>query len=831
MKIRSVLSMLLCACVLLSAVPMPQVCAAQITEPVESGNYSDHEYIYDRWASPIKSYLVPHDNGTLTRVENVADLVTVETYDRELNFVSGQTIEMELPVFGGFYYGETCNFLVFGQNNPNESDNVEVIRVVSYTRDWQRIASASLYGANTCIPFDAGSLRFAEYNGYLYIRTAHEMYTSSDGLNHQANLTMNVRIADMVITDSFYKIMNIEYGFVSHSFNQFIGVDGTALVAVDHGDAHPRSVVLMRYLSPAGQDQFTETVLKPTGQGYYVYSCVEYVDVLPIAGGYGDNDTGVSLGGFEISDTAYLIAGNTVSQGEDYDPFGQRNIFVTATSKSNFSADGTQIHYLTSYSAGDNVKLSNPQFTKISDTKFAVIWMEEIDNHATMRYAFVDGNGQLIGEIYSGKGALSDCQPVVFENKLVWYVTGGSKPAFMTIDLENPENSTCDHVYIYEYVEIPSTYFDGMLSSACAICDEAGPTVTVPAIKNYDAYTLMFCTKDPTCTETGEGFFRWKEIDRYNLRESYFFGVVPALGHEWGEKGEDGHAPCIRCDEIHNWIDATCEAPSTCIACGLTRGEPIGHDYGPSEITLRPTCTQTGLRAQTCRNCKDQITEVIPALGHTTFKVTVEPECETEGYTVYLCRFCDYKAIESTVPALGHSYESVVTEPTLTESGYTTHTCTTCGHSYVDSEVPALGMGISGTVTSYLEGDATVELLKDGQLMHSTTASGGSYHFAGLEAGTYVLRVSKENHASREYTVTVDLVSVRQDVTIYPAGDVTGDGKVTIKDFQRMLRHVNESSLLEGYAYACGDVTGDGKVTIKDFQRLLRHVNESKPLY
>jgi arabinogalactan oligomer/maltooligosaccharide transport system substrate-binding protein len=54
---------------------------------------------------------------------------------------------------------------------------------------------------------------------------------------------------------------------------------------------------------------------------------------------------------------------------------------------------------------------------------------------------------------------------------------------------------------------------------------------------------------------------------------------------------------------------------------------------------------------------------------------------------------------------------------------------------------------------------------------------------------------------------------------------------VNIKDFQRLLRHVNKINPLSGYALACGDVTGDGQVNIKDFQRLLRHVNKTNPLY
>ena len=34
-----------------------------------------------------------------------------------------------------------------------------------------------------------------------------------------------------------------------------------------------------------------------------------------------------------------------------------------------------------------------------------------------------------------------------------------------------------------------------------------------------------------------------------------------------------------------------------------------------------------------------------------------------------------------------------------------------------------------------------------------------------------------------------------------------------------------------GELLACGDITGDGNVNIKDFQRLLRHINKTNPLF
>ena len=327
LTVLAVLALLICVCA------GSVFAARELSEPAESSNVNDKDYIYDRWASPIKSHLLANSDGSFTRIEHTGSELVVEEYSSDYGFLSGRTIDMELPIFGGFYEGNSAYFLIFGQDNPTEDDSIEVVRVVKYDKNWNRQGAAGLYGANTVIPFDAGSVRCSEYNGYLYIRTAHEMYKSPDGKNHQANLMMNIRTSDMTMTDSYYQVMNNAFGYVSHSFNQFISTEGGKIVTVDHGDAHPRSIVLMRYFAPAGQSKF----MSPTFVNNQ-YRYVESVDVLPIAGQSGANDTGVSVGGFEVASTSYLIAGNTVKQDLSYDPFSQRNVFVSATSIDNFTS-------------------------------------------------------------------------------------------------------------------------------------------------------------------------------------------------------------------------------------------------------------------------------------------------------------------------------------------------------------------------------------------------------------------------------------------------------------------------------------------------------------
>ena len=75
----------------------------------------------------------------------------------------------------------------------------------------------------------------------------------------------------------------------------------------------------------------------------------------------------------------------------------------------------------------------------------------------------------------------------------------------------------------------------------------------------------------------------------------------------------------------------------------------------------------------------------------------------------------------------------------------------------------------------------------------------------------------------------VTLETVGGNATVL-AGDVTGDGVVNIKDFHRLLKHVNKTDLLTDEQLASGDVTGDGAVNIKDLQRLLKHVRKTELL-
>ena len=99
-------------------------------------------------------------------------------------------------------------------------------------------------------------------------------------------------------------------------------------------------------------------------------------------------------------------------------------------------------------------------------------------------------------------------------------------------------------------------------------------------------------------------------------------------------------------------------------------------------------------------------------------------------------------------------------------------------------------------------------------------------------SGTYTLRVSKNNHVTREYTITVGAEAVTQNVKIHLKGDIDGNGTVTTMDVIRANSHARGVTLLTDYALKCADVVGtDGTVTTMDVIRINAHAKGTSKLW
>ncbi len=437
---------------LFTFVSMEKISYANELKPVKSSTILRNQY-WGNWSKTLKSYLYSDDNN-IFRVEyinkydgkNNNSYVVVEKYDEYFNIVSSKKLHMELPIWGGFYSGEKFNFLIFGDNNKKELDDKEVIRVVKYDKEWKRLGEASLKGANTTVPFRAASLRCDEYKDMLYIRTAHEMYKLKDGLNHQANLTMSIRQSNMEITDSFFKVMNIDYGYVSHSFNQFITVDKDKnIVALDHGDAYPRSIVITKYGREAGGDKFN-----PIG---WDYMC-KNVDILKLKGKIGDNYTGAEVGGFVETSDGYLVSYNY----KDDKALVDKKVYLTYISKENVNSEKEELN---------TVKLSDagkvPVLAPLDLNSGYVMWN---DNKGKSKYGFKNllyakyDEESNVGDVHKVAGIpLSDCQPINYKDGVLWYVTKGSVPTFYFL---NDSGVTAIKATSFDDVKTSDWFYDSV---------------------------------------------------------------------------------------------------------------------------------------------------------------------------------------------------------------------------------------------------------------------------------------------------------------------------------------------------------------------------------
>ncbi|MGN0696144.1 MAG: hypothetical protein ACI4J5_05180 [Oscillospiraceae bacterium] len=373
------------------------------------------------WSDSYHAYTVNSNlfeyNGYLYRLEYTGKKILLEKYSSDFKFVGKADIAMELPIFGGFFAGKDYNFIVFGQNNPTDSNKTEVVRVVKYTKGMKKLSSKSFYGCNTYIPFDAGSLRMDEENGILYIHTCHEMYKSSDGLHHQANMDFFLKESDMSTLFSRYDVFNISTGYMSHSFNQFIKVRDGYVFTVDHGDAYQRAITACLRSS-------------------YKSSYVSYENIFNIKGSIGQNYTGVCVGGMELSDKKILVTAASVPQDSTFGSNTQKNVMLISCPYVQGCGD-TKTTYFTSYKKGAGVDISEPKLTKINDDSFMMMWTETKNKTTKLYVTMIDGNGDKKGKTYAFADAyLSDCQPIVYNGQVVWYVTNNSKPTFYFFNVD-----------------------------------------------------------------------------------------------------------------------------------------------------------------------------------------------------------------------------------------------------------------------------------------------------------------------------------------------------------------------------------------------------------
>ena len=667
---------------------------------------NDQDYV--QWSDTVKSYLTVCDNGNYMRVQSgaIEGKLLVEYYSSDFEPLSTKLIDNELPIFGAFYDSGNNYYVLSGQENPKQNDSLEVFRITKYDKNWNKIKSCGLYGANTTVPFDAGSARMTHSGDHLLVRTCHEMYKSSDGNNHQSNVTIEVDMPSMTITDSYTGIMNVDYGYVSHSFNQFIKTDGNHIVALDHGDAHPRSAVLVKYNSDFTTGKFFPSYFEQVSN-IDVVTYPEYT-----AGHY--NYTGAAIGGFDVSSSSYIVAQSTVDL--DYINTSEtRNVYVSAVSK---DLSTNKLNKITSYAEGTD-SASAPQLVKINNNSFLLLWARDTKVNCVK----LNADGTVNGSIHTFEGSLSDCQPVIKNGRAVWYVYDKNNVTFNSLNLSNLDDiKTVDVKTGHDYETKYASKTDGTVTQTCKSCGYVNkftvPTSTTVYWRTDLSNTSFSSVLSKTQFSVGDSIDFWLYDDTDYTVEFSDRSMVSVNKLE-------NYANDIRRITFKNGGSLTVKIyptynPSVAktykFTCGCT-----SHTYGSAVITKQPTCTSEGTKTKTCTKCGATVTETIAKLSHSYTTTVVAPTCTADGYTLHKCSVCGTSYKDSTTKATGHSYgNSVVTkQPTCTSEGTKTKTCTKCNATVTET--------IPKTSHKYADTVVAPTCTTGGYTLHKCSVCGTSY--------------------------------------------------------------------------------------------------------
>ena len=663
---------------------------------------------YVQWSDTVKSYLTVCDNGNYMRVQSgaIEGKLLVEYYSSDFEPLSTKLIDNELPVFGAFYDSGNNYYVLSGQENPKQNDSLEVFRITKYDKNWNKIKSCGLYGANTTVPFDAGSARMTHSGDHLLVRTCHEMYKSSDGNNHQSNVTIEVDMPSMTITDSYTGIMNVDYGYVSHSFNQFIKTDGNHIVALDHGDAHPRSAVLVKYNSDFTTGKFFPSYFEQVSN-IDVVTYPEYT-----SGHY--NYTGAAIGGFDVSSSSYIVAQSTVDL--DYiNTSKTRNVYVSAVSK---DLSTNKLNKITSYAEGTD-SASAPQLVKINDNSFLLLWVRDTKVSCVKLNADVTVNGS----IHTFEGSLSDCQPVIKNGRAVWYVYDKNNVTFNSLNLSNLDDiKTVDVKTGHDYETKYASKTDGTVTQTCKSCGYVNkftvPTSTTVYWRTDLSNTTFSSVLSKTQFSVGDSIDFW-------LYDNTDYTVEFSDRSMVSVNKLENYANDIRRITFKNGGSLTVKIyptynPSVAktykLTCGCT-----SHTYGSAVVTKQPTCTSEGTKTKTCTQCGATVTETIAKLSHSYTTTVVAPTCTADGYTLHKCSVCGTSYKDNTTKATGHSYgNSVVTkQPTCTSEGTKTKTCIKCNATVTET--------IPKTSHKYADTVVAPTCTTDGYTLHKCSVCGTSY--------------------------------------------------------------------------------------------------------
>ena len=213
----------------------------------------------------------------------------------------------------------------------------------------------------------------------------------------------------------------------------------------------------------------------------------------------------------------------------------------------------------------------------------------------------------------------------------------------------------------------------GYTTYSCSRCDYT--EIVNDELVDHTEKTIA--EQPATCTAMGKSEYKVCEVCGKILTN---YKWLPKIAHTYTVEKTPGTAATCTEDGV--------SAVMQCKFCDATVGgdaiAALGHNYSEWIIT-EATCENAGSRTKFCKRCGNEVTEAIPALGHTPKDVAEVPAtCTEEGKTAgKICETCGTvlegcEVIEKTAHTFGD--EQVERPATCALVGMTYVECSACGY-------------------------------------------------------------------------------------------------------------------------------------------------------
>lgn len=304
---------------------------------------------------------------------------------------------------------------------------------------------------------------------------------------------------------------------------------------------------------------------------------------------------------------------------------------------------------------GDNENPSNPDDPSNPDHPDDPIEKEHTDEHPVY-YEVLDMEKHMVYCL--------ECEGYSFEEKHDFIENEKTE---VCKDCGYSRETGCSHSYIFMYNDSEHYNF----------CEQCGDII------DRHEHNLYEVSYDDSMYSCGQVF----DVEMRCYDCEYVKSQMTVKPHSFEKYGRYDNEYCSK----------------VCIHCGTSDDSTRTlHQFDNVETLLEPTYCVDGIKLSHCSLCDSNIEEIIPWTTHTctpTVYEIVEPNCMSQGYTVYKCSTvsCSYYYWDNYTPIGDHKYvENVVVKPTCTESGTKIVTCEyNCsinreetidplGHNYVD---------------------------------------------------------------------------------------------------------------------------------------------------